>query len=80
MGVTGSQMRDYYIVDTAFQLMCAREAREEFGKGRINHLIIEARGGNQSRKLNLAQMLDLVDDRWHNVTTNIYPLKKGSKR
>lgn len=73
-------MRDYYVVDTAFQLLCAIEARAEFGTGRESHLVIDARGGADGRERNLDQMRALIDADWHSVSYNIYPRKKGARR
>lgn len=71
---------NYFVVDTAFQHLCAIEARRVMACGELNRLVVEARGGSEGRELNLKQILALVDDGWDSVDVLVYPRSKGPRR
>ena len=71
---------NFFVVDTAFQMICAIEARDVFSKGQKNRLVIEARGAREGREGNLNQILRLVDADWNSVDISTYPRGKGVKR
>lgn len=71
---------NYFVVDTAFQQLCAIEAREALALGELNRLVIEARGGAEGRELNLKQILALDDGGWESVDVLVFPRSKGPRR
>lgn len=71
---------NYFIVDTSFQMLCAIEAREAMAHGQVNRLLIEARGANEGRELNLEQIIALDDGKWASIDISAYPRYRGFRR
>lgn len=71
---------NYFVVDSAFQMLCAIEARDRLAPGERNILVVEARGAAEGREANRDQILALDDGGWAGVEVLVFPRFRGPRR